>query len=99
MKKQNRKTNKQDQPSDILVRLDVIDGKLDELLRRIPPKPVPEKTEIIARNEPEYRPSSHQRSLSARSETELESLAFRPSTDAEPRVHMHPVKHPTLGSL
>jgi hypothetical protein len=60
---------------------------------------LPEKSQVIDKNEPEYRPSSHQRSLSARSEEGLEALAFGPSTCGEPKVQMNPVQHPTLGSL
>ena len=52
---------------DISDKLDIIEGKLDEVLRRIAPRPLPEKTQIIARKEPEYKPSPHRASLAARS--------------------------------
>ena len=64
-----RQPKKRFQLRDIGDKLDNIEGKVDELLSRIAPKPLREKSQIIAQNEPEYRPSSHSASLTARGKT------------------------------
>ena len=73
---------------DISDKLDIIEGKLDEVLRRIAPRPLPEKTQIIARNEPEDKPSPHRASLAARSNECVHQLT----------AHLDRI-HPTVRSL
>jgi hypothetical protein len=95
-------------PIDIGARLDNIDAKLDDLTQLVrqngellkvlaPSKSLP--SEMVAQNKPEYRPSSHSRSLRARF-PDLEQLAFGRSEDVdEPEVQLNPRVDPNLGTL
>jgi hypothetical protein len=79
--------------------LHLIIEKQSELLQRLRPnekEPLP--SQIAASNQPDFKPSSHSRSLRGRSPEQLEQLAFAPRA-TEPQVQKNQVIHPTLGSL
>ena len=95
MKKTIRETENPLSLRDICDKLDILAGKVDELLRRVPPGKPLEKSEIVAHNEPQHRPSSYSASRAAR-EHDSAPLVDEPLRSYPPNI---PRIDKNLGSL
>ena len=91
MKRLMRKKKRQIQLSDIIVKLDELTALVRQLHAHAFDREKPPPSQIVAhaQHEPQFKPSSHARSLSARSEEELMELAFGRVTYADPPLRSY----------